>query len=248
MERKSRVNKFRDLRESLKDDASLPEQVIEEVIDEDDTPIPTLREYRAKQFVQEVKESFTDDVSELEGITAELDSREVEEAISRVRMTSGKGQQYNTRLDILNHIQSVVKRVDQAPIVYPDDEDDEIEEVVHNTEEIKPVKHMSIFFEEEDEDETKEIEIEEEPQEIFEEEIEEEPKRKFSLFKKRTIEEEYDEDDEYEEEYLEEDDDDYEDDEVEESTVLMKVLSGLIVVLSLCLVGLLVYIIKLFVF
>lgn len=254
MEKSSRVNKYRSLRESLKEDATLPKQDIQEPNDEiDDTKIPTLREYRMKQFIQEVKAYEGDQENELDGVKSELESKEIEEAIGRVRMTSGKGEQYNTRLDILNHIQSgAIKKVDKTPIVVPLVEEDEpVEEVllepVKETVEEKieepvvvepapePVKHFKIFFEDEDEEkeeETKEVEP------AFEEEEEKEEKR--SLFKRHKV---------FEEDELDEIEDEEElEDEEEGSSVTMKVLTGMIVVLSICLVVLLGYIIKLFLF
>lgn len=251
MEKSSRVNKYRSLRESLKEDATLPKQDIQEPSDEiDDTKIPTLREYRMKQFIQEVKDYEGDQENELDGVKSELESKEIEEAIGRVRMTSGKGEQYNTRLDILNHIQSgAIKKVDKTPIVVPPVEEDEpveevlLEPVKETVEEkiaepvvaepvpVEPVKHFKIFFEDE-EDETKEVEP------AFEEEEEKEEKR--SLFKRHKVFEEDEIDDIEDEEELE--------GEEEGSSVTMKVLTGMIVVLSICLVALLGYIIKLFLF
>lgn len=251
MEKSSRVNKYRSLRESLKEDATLPKQDIQERSDEiDDTKIPTLREYRMKQFIQEVKDYEGDQENELDGVKSELESKEIEEAIGRVRMTSGKGEQYNTRLDILNHIQSgAIKKVDKTPIVVPPAEEEATEEVV--LEPIKeaveekvekpiavepafeePVKHFKIFFEDE-EDEEEDVK---EAEPVFEEEEKEE---KRSLFKRHKVFEE-DETDEIEEEEELEDE--------EGSSVTMKVLTGMIVVLSICLVALLGYIIKLFLF
>lgn len=255
MEKSSRVNKYRSLRESLKEDATLPKQDIQEPSDEiDDTKIPTLREYRMKQFIQEVKDYEGDQENELDGVKSELESKEIEEAIGRVRMTSGKGEQYNTRLDILNHIQSgAIKKVDKTPIVVPLVEEDEpveevlLEPVKETVEEkieepvvvepapVEPVKHFKIFFEDEDEEkeeETKEVEP------AFEEEEEKEEKR--SLFKRHKV---------FEEDELDEIEDEEElEDEEEGSSVTMKVLTGMIVVLSICLVVLLGYIIKLFLF
>ncbi len=251
MEKSSRVNKYRSLRESLKEDATLPKQDIQERSDEiDDTKIPTLREYRMKQFIQEVKDYEGDQENELDGVKSELESKEIEEAIGRVRMTSGKGEQYNTRLDILNHIQSgAIKKVDKTPIVVPPAEEEAAEEVV--LEPIKeaveekvenpiavepafeePVKHFKIFFEDE-EDEEEDVK---EAEPVFEEEEKEE---KRSLFKHHKVFEE-DETDEIEDEEELEDE--------EGSSVTMKVLTGMIVVLSICLVALLGYIIKLFLF
>ncbi|MFQ9924436.1 MAG: hypothetical protein ACLRVU_13035 [Beduini sp.] len=254
MEKSSRVNKYRSLRESLKEDATLPKQDIQEPSDEiDDTKIPTLREYRMKQFIQEVKDYEGDQENELDGVKSELESKEIEEAIGRVRMTSGKGQQYNTRLDILNHIQSgAIKKVDKTPIVVPLVEEDEpaeevlLEPVKETVEEkaeepvvaeptpVEPVKHFKIFFEDEDEEEedTKEVEP------AFEEEEEKVEKR--SLFKRHKVFEEDESDEIEDEEELE--------GEEEGSSVTMKVLTGMIVVLSICLVALLGYIIKLFLF
>ncbi len=243
MEKSSRVNKYRELRESLKEEATLPKQDIQEYNDEyDDSKIPTLREYRMKQYVEEVK-GFEEEGNELDGVKSELESKEIEKAISRVRMTSGKGEQYNTRLDILNHIQSgAMKKVDQTPIVVPDVEDvkEEIleepiqEEIVEEVVGKEPVKHFKIFFEDDEDDE----EIQEKVEEVKEE-------KSHSIFKRHKMFEEDEMDDEEEIQFNNDEDDD---EDEEGSSVMMKVLTGLIVLLSICLVGLIGYIIKLFLF
>ena len=66
MEKRSRVNKYRDLRESLKEDASLPKQTIQEESKTNDSQedfIPTLHEYRMKQIMDETKEVTTPPLS-----------------------------------------------------------------------------------------------------------------------------------------------------------------------------------------
>lgn len=246
MEKSSRVNKYRSLRESLKEDATLPKQDIQDHSDEiDETKIPTLREYRMKQFVQEVKGYEDTQENELDGVKSELESKEIEEAIGKVRMVSGKGQQYNTRLDILNHIQAgSIKKVDKTPIVIPPVEElepveeeiikepieDSVEEkivepVMSEEVPVEPVKHFKIFFEDEEE-QVPEVET-------SVEEVEEQP----SIFKRHKV---FEEEEIEEEEELEA--------QEEGSSVMMKVLTGMIVVLSICLVALLGYIIKLFLF
>ena len=105
MEKMSRVKKYRDLRESLNDDATLPKQDIKKnEVEEDSFFIPTLKEYRQKQQTEkpvmfETSEILADEIDQ-ESI------ENVEKAISKVRVTSGKGESYNTRLDILSQINS----------------------------------------------------------------------------------------------------------------------------------------------
>lgn len=250
MERKSRVNKYRELRESIKEDASLPKQTFDHKEDDiDDTPIPTLHEYRMKQMIEETRELDSVKENELDGVKEELESKEIEDAINRVRMTSGKGQQYNTRLDILNHIQAgSVQKVDETPLVTPV-EDNEEEIVVEKEVENKtpqPATHFKIFYEDEEE-KTEEDNLE--------------ATQTFDTFSFEKQEATYDEDavmhskslfagladDEDEEEEDEEDIDIEEDEDEEEKTgIVEKVLTGLIVVLSICLVVLLIYIVTLF--
>lgn len=246
MEKRSRVNKYRELRESIKEDASLPKQNFhtEEDEYEDDTPIPTLREYRMKQMIEEVKELDNEKENELDKV--QIEDKEIEEAISRVRMTSGKGKQYNTRLDILNHIQAnSVKKADESELVAPEEfvvQDFEVEEPKEEEnispelelkKEEEPVVHFSSFLDKE--------EIEKDSDPTISDTIK--PISKDDL-------EEADDSDSHHVVFEETEDDDIEDDEDEEqgSSIVMKILTGLIFVLSICLVALLIYIVKLFLF
>ena len=230
MEKRSRLNKYRDLRESLKEDASLPKQTIQEESKTNDSQedfIPTLHEYRMKQIMDETKEL----ANELDGVEEELDNKEIEEALHRVRLNSGKGQQYNTRLDILNHIQATnVETIDEQPLVEPDEnfyvEEEKTVEIPVVKETVEPKEHL---------EETKVLTSKQ--QEQINEELERVEHPRFFY------------DNQEKEQDQEEDDEDEDEEENGESTsVLMKVLTGIIVVLSICLVILLIYIIKIFLF
>ncbi len=101
MSKMTRVKKYRDLRESICSDVTLPKQEIE-YNKEEKVEIPTVEEYREEQ---QNKKSVFFDTSEILQDEIDYESIEnVEKALSKVRMNSGKDEAYNTRFDILNQI------------------------------------------------------------------------------------------------------------------------------------------------
>lgn len=219
MEKMSRVKKYRDLRESLNDDATLPKQDIKEnEVEEDSFFIPTLKEYRQKQQTEkpvmfETSEILADEIDQ-ESI------ENVEKAISKVRVTSGKGESYNTRLDILSQINSNSSK----PKV-------EREKIVSNPG-LKIDEDSGFELTSEFDFEPLSKEENESKKEVVQPKEEKKSKAKVQSL-------EVDEDDiEINEETQDE----------EEPGIMMKVLTGLIVVLSICLVCLVGYIVKLFLF
>lgn len=211
MEKMSRVKKYRDLRESLNDDATLPKQEIKENdVEEDDFYIPTLKEYRQKQ--QTEKSVFFETSEILQNEIDQESIENIEKAISRVRVTSGKGDSYNTRLDILNQISGAPKK-DSHEIT--SNSELEVEDNGFKTTsefELEPI----IFESDEDQFKTEET--------------------------KKIIQDTQNENESFDEEEFEEENTE------EEPGIMMKVLTGLIVILTVCLVCLLVYLAKLFLF
>lgn len=211
MEKMSRVKKYRDLRESLNDDATLPKQEIKENdVEEDDFYIPTLKEYRQKQ--QTEKSVFFETSEILQNEIDQESIENIEKAISRVRVTSGKGDSYNTRLDILNQISGAPKK-DSHEIT--SNTELEVEDNGFKTTsefELEPI----IFESDEDQFKTEET--------------------------KKIIQDTQNENESFDEEEFEEENTE------EEPGIMMKVLTGLIVILTVCLVCLLVYLAKLFLF
>lgn len=112
----SRVNKYRDLRAGLKDEAGINRENIEDTIDiiddiEDDDFLATIN----RSFKQEEKDLPDINDTLTEAKTFEQMRRESSEEINRAlrsaKVSVGKEAQYNTRMDILNKIREPEKQV-----------------------------------------------------------------------------------------------------------------------------------------
>lgn len=216
MEKMTRMSKYKELRESLKNDVITTESTQNYVANEE--MVKDLSYYRnlvGEEIKQPVKEDTLIESMTFETIT-ENETEEVKGALEKVRENSGLDQ-YNTRLDILNKIrQAKVER----PVV---EMKEEVEEIHEDQQENEEVIQENRFGYVKEETETQ----------IDEEEVDQEPKKKFSFFKKKE------ETEELEEENVEEDVEDQ-----EESTFLIKLLNGFIIVLVLVLVALVAFIAK----
>lgn len=96
MEKQTRVNKYKELREEMKEEVAIDRHVVEENIDEEDDFLAFLP--------QSDKPSLDDTL--VEPLTYESlkhDNEDIKSAIHSAKMNVGK-EQYNTRLDILNKI------------------------------------------------------------------------------------------------------------------------------------------------
>lgn len=217
MEKMTRMSKYKELRESLKNDVITTESTQNYVANEE--MVKDLSYYRnlvGEEIKQPVKEDTLIESMTFETIT-ENETEEVKGALEKVRENSGLDQ-YNTRLDILNKIrQAKVER----PVVEMEEEVEEIQEDQQENEEVIQENRFGYVKEETE-------------TQIDEEEVEQEPKKKFSFFKKKE------ETEELEEENIEEEDVE----DQEESTFLIKLLNGFIIVLVLVLVALVAFIAK----
>lgn len=268
MARMSRMTKYKDLREGIKTD----------VVTSDSASVYTGQEKQVRDADYYKRFLNSDQVSQLEKPDAEdtllesltLDSinsqvdEELERALSRVREEAGQ-EDFNTRMDILNKIRQT-KMAQAAALTQEEVEEAEIEEEVELEEDDEEEEQASGYrfglFKRRQEDD--EIEDEQEDEQEDEEEEEEETSHRFRFgFKKRMAEVE---EDEQEEELEEEEEtprkfrfgskkhssdieeDELEEGEEEENSTFIKVLNGVIIVLSLVLVALVGYIIKEFIF
>lgn len=112
----SRVNKYRDLRAGLKDEAGINRENIEDTIDiiddiEDDDFLATIN----RSFKQEGKDlpDINDTLTEAKTFEQmrQESSEEINRALRSAKVSVGKEAQYNTRMDILNKIREPEKQV-----------------------------------------------------------------------------------------------------------------------------------------
>lgn len=112
----SRVNKYRDLRAGLKDEAGINRENIEDTIDiiddiEDDDFLATIN----RSFKQEEKDlpDINDTLTEAKTFEQmrQESSEEINRALRSAKISVGKEAQYNTRMDILNKIREPEKQV-----------------------------------------------------------------------------------------------------------------------------------------
>lgn len=112
----SRVNKYRDLRAGLKDEAGINRENIEDTIDiidniEDDDFLATIN----RSFKQEEKDlpDINDTLTEAKTFEQmrQESSEEINRALRSAKVSVGKEAQYNTRMDILNKIREPEKQV-----------------------------------------------------------------------------------------------------------------------------------------
>ena len=112
----SRVNKYRDLRAGLKDEAGINRENIEDTIDiiddiEDDDFLGAIN----RSFKQEEKDlpDINDTLTEAKTFEQmrQESSEEINRALRSAKVSVGKEAQYNTRMDILNKIREPEKQV-----------------------------------------------------------------------------------------------------------------------------------------
>lgn len=112
----SRVNKYRDLRAGLKDEAGINRENIEDTIDiiddiEDDDFLATIN----RSFKQEEKDlpDINDTLTEAKTFEQmrQESSEEINRALRSAKVSVGKEAQCNTRMDILNKIREPEKQV-----------------------------------------------------------------------------------------------------------------------------------------
>ena len=112
----SRIDKYRDLRNGLKDEVGINRDNVSEVInavegndDEDEFLISVNRLFTKPKEKKEIEDTLTEaktfDQMRQEG------SEEIDRALRSVKVSVGKAEQYNTRMDILNKIREPEKQV-----------------------------------------------------------------------------------------------------------------------------------------
>lgn len=233
MERMTRMSKYKELRESLKNDVVTAEETKayvpnQEIVKDanyyrnlvgDDSTVEKQVEIKKPANEDTLYESLTFDTIK------ENETEEVKSVLGKVRENNGQ-EEFNTRMDILNKIRQ--SKVEKEIV---EEYREEVEEVIEDIEEeieepiIDDVNRFGYSKEKE-----VDIVIEETEEEDDEEET---PHKRFGLFKRKS------EDDEEE---IEEDEDD--EDEEEGSSFMIKLLNGCIIILVLVLIGLVAFIAK----
>lgn len=237
MARMSRMDKYKDLRESIKtgvvtqDDATLYTKQEEPVRDADYYKRFLASEEAALNKASELKKPQPEDTLmeslTLDTINAQGDE-ELERALNRVRQESGQ-EDFNTRMDILNKI-----RQTQAASETIAEDDQEVESEEEDNEKETGKHRFGFFKRHQDDDE--EDEYDDEEYDDDDEDDEDTHRSIFSLFKRSS------KDNDEQEDEVDEDPDE------EENSTFIKVLNGIIVVLALVLVALIAYIVKEFFF
>lgn len=98
MEKQTRINKYKDLREEMKEEVAIDRHVFDEQNEDDDEFLAFL----PKQEKVDIEDTLMEPLSYE---TLNKDNDEVKQAINEAKINVGK-EQYNTRLDILNKIKS----------------------------------------------------------------------------------------------------------------------------------------------
>ena len=96
MEKQTRINKYKDLRDEMKEEVAIDRQVTYEQDDEDDDFLSFLPQDRPKDIQDTLMEPLSYE-------TLKPDNENIQTALNEAKTNMGK-EQYNTRLDILNKI------------------------------------------------------------------------------------------------------------------------------------------------
>lgn len=98
MEKQTRINKYKDLREEMKEEVAIDRHVFDEQTEDDDEFLAFL----PKQEKVNIEDTLMEPLSYE---TLNKDNDNVKQAINEAKINVGK-EQYNTRLDILNKIKN----------------------------------------------------------------------------------------------------------------------------------------------
>lgn len=105
MEKQTRINKYKELRDEMKEEVAIDRHAAFDSNDEDDDFLSFLPQNREKEIDDTLMEPLSYE-------TLKQDNEEVKSALNEVKVNVGK-EQYNTRLDILNKIKQTEEHVPQ---------------------------------------------------------------------------------------------------------------------------------------
>ncbi len=130
MEKQTRVNKYKDLREEMKEEVAINRQVKTVIGDEEDDFLAFMPKKEEKKLEDTLLEPLTYE-------TLDHDNESVQDAINKAKVNVGK-EQFNTRLDILSRIRKEEKE-NAAHVVEYEQEQTIVEE------QPQPQKKMSLL-------------------------------------------------------------------------------------------------------
>lgn len=96
MEKQTRINKYKELRDEMKEEVAIDRQMTYEQDEEDDDFLSFLPQNKPKDIQDTLMEPLSYE-------TLKPDNEEIKSALNEAKVNVGK-EQYNTRLDILNKI------------------------------------------------------------------------------------------------------------------------------------------------
>ena len=98
MEKQTRINKYKELRDEMKEEVAIDRQMTYEQDDEEDDFLAFLPQNQKKDIQDTLMEPLSYE-------TLKPDNEEIKSALNEAKVNVGK-EQYNTRLDILNKIKN----------------------------------------------------------------------------------------------------------------------------------------------
>ena len=245
----SRVKKYQELRDGLKDEVAISKENRQEKpqVEEEDDFLSFMKKDKKDEKEVNLEDTLTE-AKTFEQMREES-SKELDRALKSAKESVGKQDEYNTRMDILNKIREPEKRTIKIDSV----EDFATEEfsrgmfINQEKEEIdeeKPKERMSLMEKlasMSPEEDAKKAEAVLNQEAVEEEIIEEEPVEE-KVVEEKVVEEEVVEEESDEEQIVEEQEDE-EVDEPKESKVVkvMNVIIVLLVVIFIALLGMIVY-------
>ena len=119
MEKQTRINKYKDLRDEMKEEVAIDRQVTYEQDDEDDDFLSFLPQDRPKDIQDTLMEPLSYE-------TLKPDNENIQTALNEAKTNMGK-EQYNTRLDILNKIkQKKMSLLEKLAAMSPEEDAEEL--------------------------------------------------------------------------------------------------------------------------
>lgn len=117
MEKQTRINKYKTLRDEMKEEVAIDRQITVEQEDEEDDFLSFLPQDHSKDIQDTLMEPLSYE-------TLKPDNEEIKTALNEAKVNVGK-EQYNTRLDILNKIKQAEEHQPQHAQSVEDEKKDE---------------------------------------------------------------------------------------------------------------------------
>lgn len=227
MEKQTRVSKYKELREEMKEEVAINQQAHDSILDEDDDFLSFLPKEEKAKIDDTLMEPLTYE-------TLDRESDDVLQALNQAKVNVGK-EKYNTRLDILNKIK---QDSDYVPAHSQQSESQSITQTDQSQKKMSLLERLAAMSPEEDAEELKRYEEEVSVEEL----MRKEKKRKSRQTQETVV---VQPKPVIREEIVEDIPEDDEDDEVEEDGgKLVKVLNCVIIVFMIIFIVLVCLIVK----